>query len=74
MMNRRRSLLTDQCFAGVRSRPRPIDPVMLKIRQELDRRFQEIEVPHVLSPSHWALRLDRRLIDLPPAGYHGERR
>jgi hypothetical protein len=51
-MNRRRSiLLLSSVFLGVRGRPRLVDPVMIKmIRQELDRRFQEMDAPHVLSP------------------------
>jgi hypothetical protein len=55
MMNRRRSLLLLTAaflgVLGVRTKLKPVDPdVILKIRQELDRRFKEMDAPHILSP------------------------
>jgi hypothetical protein len=55
MMNRRQSLfLFTAVFLwvlGVRTKSMPVDPdVILKIRQELDRRFKEMDAPHILSP------------------------
>jgi hypothetical protein len=61
MINRRRSLflLTAAFLAvlGVRTKAKPLDPdVILKIRRELDRRFKEMDAPHILSPMEKRLR------------------